>query len=59
MEFRLSSRFLRTADLVEGVRAAVIDKDRNPQWSPARVDDVTGRPSTGSSPLADRELTFD
>jgi enoyl-CoA hydratase len=23
------------------VRAAVIDKDRNPRWSPARIEDVT------------------
>jgi enoyl-CoA hydratase len=60
MEFRLSSRFLRTADLVEGVRAAVIDKDRNPQWSPSHVDDVAGETVNGFfAPLADRELTFD
>jgi enoyl-CoA hydratase len=23
------------------VRAAVIDKDRNPKWSPAKIEDVT------------------
>jgi enoyl-CoA hydratase len=23
------------------VRAAVIDKDRNPRWSPSRLEDVT------------------
>jgi enoyl-CoA hydratase len=60
MEFRLSSRFLRTADLVEGVRAAVIDKDRNPRWSPARLEHVTDETIDAFfSPLADRELTFD
>ena len=25
----------------EGVRAAVIDKDRQPKWSPPRIEDVT------------------
>jgi enoyl-CoA hydratase len=28
-------------DFREGVRAAVIDKDRNPRWSPSRIEDVT------------------
>ena len=28
-------------DTVEGIRALVIDKDQNPRWNPARVEDVT------------------
>jgi enoyl-CoA hydratase len=28
-------------DFPEGIRAAVIDKDRNPQWKPARIEGVT------------------
>jgi enoyl-CoA hydratase len=40
MEHRISSTFLDTADFVEGVRAAVIDKDRTPKWDPAALADV-------------------
>jgi enoyl-CoA hydratase len=28
-------------DFPEGIRAAVIDKDRNPHWMPARIEEVT------------------
>ncbi len=27
-------------DLVEGIRAQVVDKDRSPSWSPARLEDL-------------------
>jgi enoyl-CoA hydratase len=30
------------AEPVEGIRALVVDKDRNPRWSPRRLEDVTG-----------------
>ena len=29
------------SETVEGIRAAVIDKDHSPKWMPARIEDVT------------------
>jgi enoyl-CoA hydratase len=40
-EYRAALHVFASADFREGVRAAVIDKDRNPRWSPSRIEDVT------------------
>ncbi len=40
-EYRIACRAIREHDFVEGVRAAVVDKDRNPRWHPDRLDAVT------------------
>jgi enoyl-CoA hydratase/carnithine racemase len=40
-EYRAALEVFRSDDFREGVRAAVIDKDRNPKWSPPSVEDVT------------------
>ncbi len=40
-EYRAALEVFASDDFREGVRAAVIDKDRNPKWSPARIEDVT------------------
>jgi len=40
-EYRAALEVFRSDDFREGVRAAVIDKDRNPKWSPPHIEDVT------------------
>lgn len=40
-EFCFVSRAMKYGDFLEGVRAAVIDKDRNPQWRHRSIGDVT------------------
>lgn len=39
-EFRFTSRGLEHGDFLEGIRAAVIDKDRSPKWAHATLSDV-------------------
>jgi len=54
MEFRLAFRVLKTPDFREGVRAALVDKDRSPKWQPsslAGVGDIDGF----FAPLGDEE----
>ncbi|AYJ50677.1 enoyl-CoA hydratase/isomerase family protein [Rhodococcus sp. P1Y] len=40
-EYRVSLASLESHDLVEGIRAQVVEKDRNPKWTPATLADVT------------------
>ena len=40
-EYRAALEVFRSDDFREGVRAAVIDKDRSPKWSPPEIADVT------------------
>jgi enoyl-CoA hydratase len=40
LELRLTARLCRSHDFLEGVRARLVDKDRDPRWSPSRLTDV-------------------
>ncbi len=40
-EYRAALEVFNSDDFREGVRAAVIDKDRNPRWSPPGIEEVT------------------
>lgn len=40
-EYAAALEIFLNRDFPEGIRAAVIDKDRSPHWSPARLEDVT------------------
>jgi enoyl-CoA hydratase len=41
LEYRLAMACMKAPDFREGVRAAIVDKDRHPAWSPARLEDVS------------------
>jgi enoyl-CoA hydratase len=60
VEFRLAVRLFEDGEFPEGVRAHLIDKDRKPKWSPARLGEVTPElVARYLAPLpAGEELTF-
>jgi enoyl-CoA hydratase len=58
-EYRVSCGSLRSHDLVEGIRAQLVDKDRNPQWSPESLAAVTPADVADYFQPADPDLTFE
>ena len=57
MEYRLSQRFLAGHDFFEGIRAVLVDKDRDPVWRPAGLSDVTAAMvDRYFEPLGDRDF---
>lgn len=57
-DYRVSSASLRSHDLVEGIRAQLVDKDRNPKWSPAALTEVTVADVTAYFAPVDDDLSF-
>jgi enoyl-CoA hydratase len=57
-DYRVSSASLRSHDLVEGIRAQLVDKDRNPKWSPASLAEVGAADVEAYFAPLDDDLTF-
>jgi enoyl-CoA hydratase len=57
-DYRVSSASVRSHDLVEGIRAQLIDKDRIPKWSPAALHEVTVAEVAAYFAPVDDDLTF-
>lgn len=58
-EFRIAARVAKSHDFYEGVRAAIVAKDRNPAWDPAEIERLDpGVIEAYFAPLGAEELTF-
>jgi enoyl-CoA hydratase len=57
-DYRVSSASARSHDLVEGIRAQIIDKDRNPKWSPATLAAVSAADIDAYFAPVDDDLSF-
>ncbi|UQX10472.1 enoyl-CoA hydratase/isomerase family protein [Candidatus Mycobacterium methanotrophicum] len=57
-DYRVSCASLRSHDLVEGIRAQLVDKDRNPKWSPASLAQVSADDVEAYFAPVDDDLTF-
>jgi enoyl-CoA hydratase/carnithine racemase len=59
MEFRIVRRVMEGHDFFEGVRAQIIDKDRNPKWRPGTLEAVSDEEiARYFEPLGDNELVL-
>lgn len=60
LEYRFTYRAMEHADFIEGIRAAIIDKDRNPRWRHAGPEAVTADDIERLlMPLGAEALTFE
>lgn len=60
MEFRMVNRVMRGRDFFEGVRAQIIEKDRDPKWKPASLAAVSDAEIAAYfEPLKEHDLRFE
>jgi len=58
-DYRISLACIAEHDFIEGIRAAIVDKDRNPGWRPDKLEDVTPDiVERHFRSIGDLELTF-
>lgn len=43
MELHLDRQWFDQGDIIEGVRALIVDKDKNPRWNPPTLSEVTAQ----------------
>jgi len=58
LEYRFTARAMEHGDFLEGIRAAIIDKDRQPKWQYAQGDVPAIAVSKMLAPLGKNALTF-
>jgi 3-hydroxyisobutyrate dehydrogenase len=59
MEYRFTFRAMDKGDFLEGIRAAIIDKDRNPKWQYAGDDVPASAVDAMLQPLGDNALKLE
>jgi len=59
LEYRFTHRAMEHADFIEGIRAAIIDKDRSPKWKHTLNDAITMDVTNLLLPLGANTLKFE
>ncbi|WP_375173319.1 enoyl-CoA hydratase/isomerase family protein [Pseudooceanicola sp.] len=59
LEYRFTARSMEHADFLEGIRAQIIDRDRNPTWRHGIADVTEAAVAEMLAPLGAEELTFE
>ena len=59
-EYRATHRLIEQGDLIEGIRALIVDKDNSPRWRHAAPGAVTPAEAEAViAPLGDEDLSFE
>jgi enoyl-CoA hydratase len=59
LEYRLVTHICRREDFYEGIRCVIIDKGQQPQWAPARLEDVQSADIEALFAVLPDELRFE